>query len=367
MDNLTIRQPDDFHVHLRQLDIIFAYTARVFKRALVMPNVRMPQKPPFRTDIPAPPVRTSKDAMWYFLHITEQRVAQRISFDPLIAIAITDTTTPEIVEEARYAGCFAGKIYPVGMTTNSEHGISDFNAPAFHSALSMMEACGMICCIHAEASESFSLDAEADFIPTLEMIHTRHPRLKMVVEHVTSAAMIQWILAKNEYVTATVTAHHLLLDHDDVVGRRMHPHLHCLPTPKRPSDRSAIQRVVLDGNPKFFFGSDSAPHEIHTKECASACAGVFTAPVALPVLTEFFEEHHALERLEPFVSEFGANFYQIPLNSGTLTLTREPWTVPLNCVSKKPRTDNSPTIVPFHAGETLAWQIAPKTPRTLTL
>lgn len=337
MDEITIRKPDDFHVHLRDGDMlehVLPYTANLCARALVMPNLH-PRC-----------VLTARDAKEYRLRIAQASPSTMDVFTPLMTIQITDLTNPMIVTKAHQSGVVAGKLYPAGVTTNSDNGVTDIRSlfPAFNA----MQACGMMLCLHGEhpGERIDDIDREAAFMHELAKIVANFPMLKIVLEHVSHragvAAVLRW-----DNVAATVTPHHLLLTMNDVYGARLQPHHFCKPTPKRFKDRDAILQHVLEGHPKFFLGTDSAPHLRGTKECASGCAGVFNAPVAIPLLAELLEQHEALDKLENFTSRFGAEWYGLPLNRQTLTLRKEPWTVP----------DNYDDIVPLWAGREISWRV----------
>lgn len=337
MKTLTIRRPDDFHVHLRRgdlLDAVLPHSARHFGRVLAMPNTR-------------PPLLTEHDVYPYRGEILTKARHENgwHHFDLLSAIQITDATTPEVVKRARIP-CVAGKLYPAGVTTNSDNGVSDIESlfPVFEA----MQDCGMILCLHGEDPDPKidDIDREISFMKTLTAIARTFPDLKIVLEHITDRASLQMVRYWPN-VAATVTPHHLLLTMNDVYGARLQPHHFCKPTPKRFIDRDAILKAVLAGDPKLFLGTDSAPHPKETKECASGCAGVFNAPVALPLLTELFERHHALDRLEDFVSRFGAEWYGLRLNYGTVSLERVPWKVP----------DDYAGIVPLWSGRTIQWRM----------
>lgn len=309
--SLTICEPDDFHVHLRRgamLHNVLPHTAEHFARALVMPN----------TD---PPILTAEDVVAYEEEILSACSGRyRGYFEPLMTIQIVPQTTPAQVKAADRAGAVAGKIYPRGVTTNSQNGVMNYQAlaPVFQA----MQDYGMVLSLHGESPdpEVFCLDREAVFLETLNWIAEHFPGLRIVLEHVTTAAAVKVVLDLPENVAATVTVHHLILTLDDVVGGKLKPHYFCKPLAKRPEDRAAIVQAALNGNPKFFLGTDSAPHSRQAKECAACSAGIFTAPVALPMLAEFFNGHHALDKLEDFTSVFGANFYGLPSNTDTLTL-----------------------------------------------
>ena len=331
MKTIKIRRPDDLHVHFRLAELmalVLWWTARVFARALIMPNT-------------VPDIATGADALRYCAEILGVAPS---GFRPLMTIRLLPTTTPEIIREAHAAGVVAAKLY-VGITTGSTEGIS--NLRTFAPVFAEMEKVGMPASVHAEVPNAFCLDREADFIPELRWLAQTFPKLKIVVEHVTDADMVQAILDLPENVAGTITTHHLWLTLDNVIGGKLHPHDFCMPIAKRPEDRDALRWAAMSGNPKFFFGSDTAPHEKDQKECAEGCAGCFTAPVALEALVELFEREGKLEHLEAFVSEFGARFYGLPLNEGTITLVREEWTVP----------ELIGPIVPWMAGRTMLWKV----------
>jgi len=337
VQELTIIRPDDWHVHLRQdgdLTATVRETARAFGRALVMPNTR-------------PPILTADDAHGYRRSIGRAQGDLADGIAPIMTIQIVGTTTPETVRDARDAGVKAGKLYPAGVTTNSGNGVTDLEAsfPAFAA----MEASGMVLCVHGELPGTFCLDREKAFLTPLIRLAKAFPKLKIVLEHVSTEIGVRAVKELlPETVGATITAHHLLLTLDDVIGDQLEPHHFCKPIPKRPEDRKALIDAATGGDPKFFFGSDSAPHVKGAKECASGCAGIFSAPVALPTLVEVFEREGKLDRLEAFVSVHGARFYGLPPNQDTITLRKEPWTVPER-IDKR--------FVPFRAGQTLSWNI----------
>lgn len=313
------------------------YTAAHFARALVMPN----------TD---PPICTGAEAMAYRKEIKEIKDLPP-SFEPLMTIKLMPFTTGEMVTEARAAGVIAGKLYPQGVTHNSADGVSDIRR--LYEVFRAMSVCDMVLSLHAEVpgKDVYCLDREEKFIDVLYDIADEFPKLRIVVEHVTTAKMVQAVKELPDNVAATITVHHLFLTTNDVMDGKLQPHNYCLPVAKRSEDRAALQRAVLSGSRKFFLGTDSAPHSREAKECAEGCAGIFTAPVAMPLLAKFFDERQELSRLEAFTSEYGAQFYELPLNAGKLTLKR---------------VDRSPTIppmiqgvVPFWQGKTLPWIVVP--------
>jgi dihydroorotase len=351
---LRIRRPDDFHVHLRQgmllLDVLPA-TALVFGRALVMPNTW-------------PPVLTGDDAQRYERVIrgaAEQFGAT--DFHPLMTIKIVASTTPEMITDAKAKGVVAGKLYPVGVTTNADDGVRvSMKATPLGPSLSIgvhpqlftaMEEAGMVLCLHGEMPGDFCMDRERAFLGVVEALAQDYPRLRIVLEHITTNAAVVMVKRLPNRVAATITPHHLLLTLDDVVGDKLQPHHFCKPIAKAPNDRLALIQAATSGNPKFFLGTDSAPHQREEKECASGCAGVFSAPVAMEVLAEVFEDQNALERLEAFTSEFGARFYGLPLNDSHVSLVKQetPYRVPEYVDFGR----DDWALAPLRRGGTLRW------------
>lgn len=329
---IAIRKPDDFHCHFRtgqMLQRVVPFTAAVFARAIAMPNTK-------------PSKQTRQDAIAYRGEILD---AVGNDFQPLMTIEVTDRTTPKMIKDAVDANVIAGKFYPQGVTTNSQNGVSDFDA--LNPVFAEMERCRMRALFHGEDPSPgvFCLDRERSFLKTLRKIVETFPELKIVLEHVSTDNAL-FAVSTYDNVAATITAHHLLLTLDDVVGGLISPHNFCKPLAKRPEDRDALLKAATSGNPKFFFGSDSAPHSRGTKECAHGCAGCFTAPVVLPLLAQIFEECDALDKLQGFVSEFGADFYGLPRNTGTITLFKEDWVVP----------EEYEGTALFWGGKTLHWK-----------
>ena len=336
MDTITIRMPDDFHVHFREGELLrrLAYlVAQQFGRAIAMPNTLNP------------PIRTVDDAIPYRDEIL---MHSGNGFQPLMTLKLYPDTTPEVVRGAHAAGVVAVKYYPEGVTTNAEDGVSVGRLSELYPAFEAMQDIGMLLLLHGEMPGVFCLDREAAFLEVLRRLCSDFPGLKIVLDHITTAGAVEAVYTLPATVAATITLHHLELTLDDVIGDKIMPHNFCKPVVKRPQDREALCYAVTSGNPKFFFGSDSAPHPICAKECAEGCAGVFTAPVAMPRLMEFFETLGCLTKLDPFVSQFGAEFYGLPLNQGTLTLVREPWIVPVEYAG----------VRPYLAGRTIIWRIA---------
>lgn len=342
---LTIRKFDDMHVHVRNgamMANVLPFTIRQCGRAIMMPNTR-PHA-----------ILSDKDVVNYREEIN--RTARltmpdsQYCFEPLMVIEIRDTTTPEMVIAAKAVGAVAGKVYPRGVTTNSDHGLTSFESENIEAVFRTMEEIGMLLLLHGEIDRDRVLvtDREAEFMPTLRQLAATYPELKIVLEHVSSQAGVRTVKNLGRNVAATITAHHLGLTLNDVIGSGIQPHHGCMPMPKGYTDRDALIEAATSGNPKFFLGSDSAPHPREKKECAVGACGVFSAPVLSPVLAEIFESVGSLSRLEDFTSRFGAEFYGLPLNEETITLVRKPWTVPQEIGG----------VVPFRAGKELQWRVA---------
>lgn len=346
MDAIEIRKSDDFHLHLRRGDVlqkVLPHTIGQFARGLIMPNTR------------PGPILTAEHVGFYrneIQSVLDSRLGVT-GFEPLMTIQITPGTTRETIRDAAQANVFAGKVYPQGVTTNSENGVTDFHG--LYPVFKEMQDAGMVLSLHGEYPGEMvqGLEKEQVFLHTLRMIASDFPALRIVLEHITTRDAAKCVMELPNTVAATITVHHLFLTLDDVIGYSkesgglMQPHHFCKPVAKGVYDRAELRTAVISGNPKFFFGSDSAPHLRGTKECASVCAGIFTAPVALPLLCQVFEELGHLERLEQFVSEFGARFYRLPLNEDRIRLVRKEWTVP----------GEYDGIVPFMAGQKILWQV----------
>ena len=342
-DVLTIRQPDDWHVHLRDGPMLaFAadYTARQFARAIVMPNL-------------VPPITTVDAASAYRQRIMDALPEGR-EFTPLMTAYLTDEIDPEEVARGFETGVFtACKLYPAGATTNSASGVTDVRK--IWPVLERMQAIGMPLLVHGEvvSPDIDIFDREAVFIeevlaPTSEAF----PELKVVLEHITTEDSVQFLESAGPNMGGTITAHHLRIDRNAMFEGGIRPHAYCLPVAKRRHHRQALRKAAVSGNPKFFLGTDSAPHQKHEKESACGCAGIFSAPAALESYAQTFEEEGALDRLEAFASEFGPRFYGLPLNEGSVTLRRQPLELP-----ELMGVDDI-HVVPFHAGEALSWQFA---------
>ncbi|MCW8826968.1 MAG: dihydroorotase [Gammaproteobacteria bacterium] len=343
MKQITLTRPDDWHVHFRDGDAlgeIVPHHARRFGRAIVMPNLK-------------PPVTSLNDAMAY-----RQRVVDAIpagcDFTPLMTLYLTQKTSPEDIENAKQSGMIYGvKLYPAGATTNSDAGVTDIFA--LLPTLQAMTNVGLPLLIHAEVTDPAVdvFDREKSFLeqvvkPLLEKL----PDLKVVLEHVTTADMANFVIDAGGHVGATVTPQHLLYNRSDIFRGGINPHLYCLPILKREQHRERLCEIVASGDPRFFLGTDSAPHSQHAKESACGCAGIFSAPCAIEVYAEIFESLGALEKLEGFASFHGADFYGLPRNESQITLINKPWTVPESFPM-----DNKNQLIPLKANETLHWQL----------
>lgn len=340
--NITVPKPLDMHVHLRQDDLlrtVAPWTARYFSKALIMPNL-------------TPPVCSANDVALYRQEIIVAAGSDS-GFEPLMSFKILPDTKPAGLESLQRAGAIAGKIYPKGLTTNAEDGVEDFFS--LHRVFARMQELRLVLCLHGEkpGANIEGLDRERAFLRTLFYLACTFPQLRMVMEHITTAAAVDAILQLPDTVAATITVHHLMLTHDDVGGDRMRPHHYCKPVAKFAADRDALVEAAISGCPKFFFGSDSAPHPKDHKECSECCAGIFTAPVALPLLAEIFERNGALDRLQMFVHSAAMRFYGLseipPSRRPTITLVRQPMSVP----------EEIDGIVPFCAGKQLSWSVGP--------
>jgi dihydroorotase len=342
-DMITMRRPDDWHVHFRDgamLRAVLPSTTRQFARAIVMPNL-------------VPPVSDVAAARAYRARIVAALPAGA-EFTPLMTCYLTDTTDPDEVARGHAEGVFAAvKLYPAHATTHSAHGVTDIDRVM--PVLERMAGLGMPLLIHGEVTDPDVdvFDREAVFIErALDPLRRRLPQLRIVLEHVTTEEAVAYVGAGGPDLAATITAHHLIINRNALFVGGIRPHLYCLPIAKREKHRRALRRAATSGNPAFFLGTDSAPHAVPTKETACGCAGIFTAPVALELYTEVFEEEAALDRFEAFASLNGPAFYRLPPNERRVTLRREPWTVPERIG------DGADAVAPFRAGETLRWRLA---------
>lgn len=344
MDRLTITRPDDWHLHLRDgahLTAVLPYTARQFGRAIIMPNL-------------VPPVTTTAQALAYRERILAA-LPEGSDFQPLMTLYLTDATPPAEIERAKASGhVHAVKLYPAGATTNSASGVTDLRR--CDETLAAMQELGLPLLVHGEVTDPDIdiFDREAVFIDRiLAPLLSRLPRLRVVFEHITTRQAAEFVRTGPATLAATVTAHHLLFNRNHMLVGGLRPHYFCLPVLKREPHRQALLEAVASGSPKFFLGTDSAPHARHAKEAACGCAGAFTAPAALELYAQAFEEAGALDRLEGFASHHGADFYGLPRNTGTITLVREDWQQP----AELPYGDD--TIVPLLGGEQLHWRANP--------
>ncbi len=340
METITIRRIDDMHLHVRGGDLlrsVLPVTVKYAGRAVIMPNTK-PRA-----------ILNARDVDCYrgFIRSVVDELPYGEPFEPLMTIEVRDSTTPGMIEEARAVGAVAGKVYPRGVTTNSDNGVSDFEG--MKETFRAMEEVGMLLLLHGEIDRPRTLVTEREevFLPILTRLASRFPDLRIVLEHVSTAAAIGVVNGLGENVAATITAHHLCLTLNDVLGDGVRPHNMCMPVPKTYRDREVLIDAATSGKPQFFLGSDSAPHRRSSKECAKGACGVYSAPVLLPVLAEVFERVGRLDRLNDFVSRFGAEFYGLPLNEGSVTLVKRPWEVPGEVGG----------VVPFRAGAKLQWQI----------
>lgn len=342
MTDLTIQTPDDWHLHFRDGDMLqetVPATARCFRRAVVMPNL-------------VPPVTTGELASAYRQRILAARPANS-SFEPIMTIYLTDTTTAQDIKAAKAAGVLAAKMYPAGATTNSHSGVSSLSS--LFPVLEALVENDMLLLVHGEVTEAQVdiFDREKVFIEQhLSQIVAKFPELRIVLEHITTADAVEFVSKSSAKVAATITPQHLMLNRNDMLVGGIRPHNYCLPVLKRATHQQALRAIVASGNPKFFLGTDSAPHAKHRKESACGCAGCYSAWSAIELYAQVFEELGALDKLEGFASHYGADFYGLPRNSGTITLTRETWQIPDEITLP-----NGNPIVPFFAGQTVNWKL----------
>lgn len=341
-DRITLARPDDWHIHLRDgaaLQQTVADAAREFGRAIVMPNL-------------VPPVRNAEQAAAYRERILAARPAGS-RFEPLMVLYLTDRTSPEDVRAAKASGfVHAAKLYPAGATTNSDSGVTSLDN--LFPTLEAMAEIDLPLLVHGEVThaEVDVFDREKKFIDEhLVRIVQRFPTLKVVFEHITTGDAAAFVREAPANVGATITVHHLLYNRNHMLVGGIRPHFYCLPILKRNTHQSALLDAATSGNPKFFLGTDSAPHARHAKEAACGCAGCYTAYGALELYAEAFESRDALDRLEGFASHFGADFYGLPRNAETVTLVREDWQAPASL----PFGDHE--VIPLRAGETLRWRL----------
>lgn len=343
MPTLTLQTPDDWHLHLRDEEMLaetVGATARSFRRAIVMPNLK-------------PPVRTAADAVAYRERILAARPAGS-AFEPLMTLYLTDATSKADIYAAKAAGVTAVKLYPAGATTHADSGVTDLRGryPIFEA----MAEVDMPLLIHGEVTDSHIdiFDREKVFIDTqLAPLVVALPQLKVVFEHITTQDAVQFVLAAASPLAATITPQHLMLSRNDMLAGGIRPHLYCLPILKRNTHQHALRQAAVSGSPKFFLGTDSAPHTQPNKETACGCAGCYSARSAIEFYATVFDEMAALDRLEAFASHFGPDFYGLPRNTGTISLRQEPWTVPQQVHVP----GIAEPIIPLFAGATLNWRL----------
>ncbi len=343
MTELTITRPDDWHTHLRDGDALLntcADMARYFQRIIVMPNL-------------TPPATTVEEAGAYRQRIITAMAGLPRQFEPLMVLYLTDhTSADEIAQAAASAFVHAVKLYPAGATTNSDAGVADLQS--LYPTLAAMEEHGLPLLVHGEVTDQQIdiFDREKVFIDRhLVPIVEKFPGLKVVLEHITTKDAVEFITAAPNTIAATITAHHLLFNRNDMLVGGIKPHYFCLPILKRSTHQDALKTAAISGNPKFFLGTDSAPHTTANKENSCGCAGIYTGHAAIELYTEVFDQLGALHRLEGFASHFGPDFYHLPRNADTITLEKQSWAVPLQLALGKE------TLTPLRAGQKIAWRV----------
>ena len=341
IDSLTITRPDDWHLHVRDgeaLRTVVPHTAAQFARAVIMPNLK-------------PPVTTAEQALAYRDRILAA-VPEGLAFEPLMTLYLTDNIPAEEIVRAKAAGVVALKLYPAGATTNSDAGVTDMRKT--YATLEAMQREGLLLLVHGEVtgSEVDLFDREAAFIDQ-QLIPLRRdfPELKIVCEHITTREAAQYVTESDRFVGATITPQHLLFNRNAIFTGGIRPHYYCLPVLKRETHRLALVEAATSGNAKFFLGTDSAPHAAHLKEHASGCAGCYSAHAAMEMYAEAFDNANALDKLEAFASFNGPDFYQLPRNTGTITLRRESWTPPESFAYGEAQ------LKPLRSGDSLPWKL----------
>ncbi len=338
---ITITRPDDWHLHVRDgaaLNTVVPHTAAEFGRAIIMPNLK-------------PPVTTAAQALAYKQRILAA-VPEHLTFEPLMTLYLTDNLPADEIVRAKDAGVVAAKLYPAGATTNSDAGVTDLRKT--YKTLEAMQKAGILLLVHGEVTSSDIdlFDREAVFIDTqLIPLRKDFPELKIVFEHITTQEAAQYVASSDKFMGATITAHHLLYNRNAIFTGGIRPHYYCLPVLKRETHRLALVKAATSGSPKFFLGTDSAPHPAALKEHATGCAGCYTAHAAMPMYAEAFDNAGALDKLEGFASFYGADFYGLPRNKGKLTLRRESWTPPESFVFGEAE------LKPLRSGEALPWRV----------
>ena len=341
LNELTLTRPDDWHLHVRDgdaLQTVVPHTAAQFARAIIMPNLK-------------PPVTTAVQAVDYAKRI-QAAVPAGVAFEPLMTLYLTDNLPADEIKRAKDASVVACKLYPAGATTNSDAGVTDLRKT--YATLEAMQREGLLLLVHGEVTspEIDLFDREAVFIDTqLIPLRKDFPELKIVIEHITTKEAAQYVQGTDRFTGATVTAHHLLYNRNAIFIGGVRPHYYCLPVLKRETHRLALVEAATSGSPKFFLGTDSAPHPAHLKEHASGCAGCYTAHAAMEMYAEAFDSVGALDQLEAFASFNGADFYGLPRNTGTITLKREAWTPPGSFAFGQAE------LKPLRSGEALPWRM----------
>ncbi|PVE07659.1 dihydroorotase [Limnohabitans sp. Rim28] len=338
---LTLTRPDDWHLHVRDgaaLDVVVPHTAAQFARAIIMPNLK-------------PPVTTAEQALAYKKRILAA-VPRGMAFEPLMTLYLTDNLDPAEIARAKAAGVVACKLYPAGATTNSDAGVTDLRK--IYPVLEAMQREGVLLLVHGEVTTSDIdlFDREAVFIERhLMPLRRDFPALKIVMEHITTSEAVQYVSAADSHLAATITVHHLLYNRNAIFTGGIRPHYYCLPVLKRETHRQALVQAAISGDPRFFLGTDSAPHPAHLKEHATGCAGCYTAHAAMEMYAEAFDQAGALDKLEGFASLFGADFYGLPRNTDRITLRRENWTPPESYAFGEAE------LKPLRSGEALPWRL----------
>ena len=343
MQTITITRPDDWHLHLRdgaEMAAVLPDTAKRFARAIIMPNLK-------------PPITNVELASAYRDRILAA-LPKGMDFTPLMTLYLTDNTTPKEIERAKASGVVHGvKLYPAGATTNSDSGVTDLRKVG--AALAAMEANGLPLLVHGEVTDANVdiFDREHEFIERLlRPLVAQYPNLRLVLEHITTRQAAEFVVSAGANIAATITAHHLLLNRNALFQGGVRPHNYCLPVLKREEHRQALLKAATSGDPKFFLGTDSAPHARHTKETDCGCAGVYSAYSAIELYAEAFESVGAIDKLEGFASFFGADFYRLPRNAQKITLTKAAMNIPAELKF------GAHSLVPMRAGETVAWSIS---------
>lgn len=341
MQEITLIQPDDWHCHFRDGEFLLRTLpdcAQRFHRALIMPNL-------------VPPVTNLESAEKYLARI-KKAIPENNVFHPLMTVYLTDNTSADDIIAAKKSGLIiAAKLYPAGATTHSASGVTDIRK--IYPVLKTMQDCGLVLCVHGEVVKDADIfERETLFIETiLTNVIRDFPKLKIVLEHISTKNAVDFVATAPATVAATITPHHLLLNRNDLLAGGLRPHYYCLPIVKTRQDQSALIQAAISGNPKFFLGTDSAPHAKNKKESCCGCAGIYSSNTALEIYAEIFEKNKALDKLENFASVFGAQFYELPINKNKITLVKKPWRVP------KELDFGQEKLVPLMAGEELQWRI----------